>query len=497
MKSVLPLAIVALAAHGMIIPQHIMEIESTIDATTGELPLVNTLELQSLITEEALRGHAEILYDIAGLSNKSYGHPTRVIGSKGHWGTLGYIKKQLKKLNGYYDISIQPFKAFMGEVYSYNGTIDGEVPESLTEMDMSPSTPNKKPVTGLLFPVKNSGCNDEDYEGSLGKIVLVKRGECAFGDKAKLAAKYGAKAAFIYNNEEGSVKGTLGVPVEGIPMAPTLGLSLKDGEKYLELLKTEDLEAVVMIDSFVGPITTLNLIAESKLGDPNNVVMLGAHSDSVTAGPGLNDDGSGTISLIEVAKQLSNYNVTNKVRFAWWAAEEEGLLGSNFYASSLTPEENQKIRLFMDYDMMASPNYEYEVYDGNNEVNPNGSQELKDFYIDYYTSNGLNYTLIPFDGRSDYVGFIENGIPGGGIAAGAEKMNEANGEVLDKCYHQLCDDLTNIAWDAFLVNTKLIAHSVATYGESLEGFPLREATAANGVSMNSIDMKYRGDNLIM
>lgn len=492
MKFAVPLALVALSAQGMLLPQHIVEMESVVE----ELPLVNTTQLQSLITEDALRGHAQALYDIAGLSNKSYGHPTRVIGSKGHWATLGYIKRQLKKLNGYYDVSIQPFKAFMGEVYSYNGTINGEIPESLTEMDMSPSTPNKKPVSGLLFAVSESGCNAQDYEGANGKIVLIKRGECAFGDKAKLAAKFGAKAAFIYNNEEGSVKGTLGIPVEGVPMAATLGLSLKDGEKYLELLKTQEVEAVVMVDSFVGPITTLNLIAQSKLGDPENVVMLGAHSDSVTAGPGINDDGSGTISLIEVATQLSKYNVTNQVRFAWWAAEEEGLLGSNYYAETLSAEENSKIRLFMDYDMMASPNYEYEVYDGNNEVNPAGSQELKDLYIDYYTSLGLNYTLIPFDGRSDYVGFIEHGIPGGGIAAGAEKMNQENGEVLDRCYHQLCDDLSNIAWDAFMVNTKLIAHSVATYGASLDGFPARAQAAVAGAH-NGPQMKYRGDNLIM
>jgi len=428
------------------------------------------------------------------LSNKSYGHPTRVIGSKGHWATLGYIKKQLHALNGYYNVTTQPFKAFMGEVYSFNATVDGEVPASLVELDMSPSTPHKKPVSGQLVAVANSGCNDEDYVDVLDKIVLIKRGECAFGDKSTLAAKYGAKAAFIYNNEAGSVRGTLGVPVEGIPRAPSVGLSLEDGEKYLELLKEKVVEAEVVVDSFVGPITTLNLIAESVLGDPENVVMLGAHSDSVTAGPGINDDGSGTISLIEVAKHLSNYNVTNKVRFAWWAAEEEGLLGSNYYAENLTPEENQKIRLFMDYDMMASPNYEYQVYDANNIDNPKGSEELKNLYIDYYTSHGLNYTLIPFDGRSDYVGFIENGIPGGGIAAGAEKENASNGKPLDQCYHQLCDDVSNIAWDAFVVNTKLIAHSVATYGKSLEEFPIRESQ----VSMNAnTDMRYRGNKLIM
>lgn len=492
-------------AHSSILPQHALNLEDEVanlhdfeiaPATNfDELPLVNSTELQDLITEEALLTRAKKLYDIAGYSNKTYGHPTRVIGSKGHWGTIAYIKHELKKLEGYYTVSIQPFKAFMSEIYYANATINGVAPSSLTEMDMSPSTPHKKPVYGNLVLVELSGCDDTNYIDVEGKIALIKRGECSFGEKAQLAAKHGAIAAIIYNNEDGDVRGTLGVPPEGVKVAPCVGISKKEGEKFADLLQHgEVLEGMVIVDSFVGPITTVNVIAETNHGDPENVVMLGAHSDSVTAGPGINDDGSGTISLLEVATQLTKYRVKNKVRFAFWAAEEEGLLGSNYYAENLTPEENMKVRLFMDYDMMASPNYEYEVYDANNVDNPKGSEELKNLYIDYYLSKNLNYTLIPFDGRSDYVGFIENGIPGGGIAAGAEKNNAENGEVLDRCYHQLCDDLSNIAWDAFLVNTQLIAHSVATYGADLSDFPLREPTES---FVSEMSFAYRGDKLII
>jgi aminopeptidase Y len=460
------------------------------------LPLVDSTELQDLITEEALLSRAKKLYDIAGYSNKSHGHPTRVIGSKGHWATIAYIKHELKKLNGYYNVSIQPFKAFMSEIFYINATINNEIPKSLVEMDMSPSTPHKKPVFGDLSLVSNSGCKDEDYTDVDGKIAFIKRGDCAFGDKAQLAAKYGALAAIIYNNEPGEIRGTLGVPPDGVKVAPCVGISKEEGDKYVDLLNNgEVLKGMVLVDSFVGPITTVNVIAETVHGDPENIVMLGAHSDSVGAGPGINDDGSGTISLLEVATQLTKFSVKNKVRFAFWAAEEEGLLGSNYYANKLITEENQKIRLFMDYDMMASPNYEYEIYDANNIDNPKGSEELKNLYIDYYTERGFNYTLIPFDGRSDYVGFIENGIPGGGIAAGAEKHNAENGEVLDRCYHQLCDDLTNIAWDAFLVNTQLIAHSVATYGADLSTFPVREVV--DDSMLNFATFAYRGNKLII
>lgn len=474
------------------------------DSSVAELPLVDSDTLQGLILEENLRSRADDLYEIAQSSNKSFGHPTRVIGSKGHWKTIGYIKKELKKLGGYYNVTVQPFKAFYGDIFSFNATVNGTYLSTVGSMDMSPPTPHKKPVTGQLVAASNYGCSLLDFPDiTAGSIVLIQRGNCSFGDKAKNAGILGAKAAIIYNNEAGAVRGTLGVPEKGIHMAPTVALSNGEAQHYLSLIAGgEYLEASVVVDSFVGIVHTVNVIAETKLGDPENIVMLGAHSDSVAAGPGINDDGSGTISLLEVAKQLSKFNVTNKVRFAWWAAEEEGLLGSNYYANVLSPAENQKIRVFMDYDMMASPNYEYEVYDANDVDNPKGSEELKLLYIDYYTENGLNYTLIPFDGRSDYVGFIEHKIPAGGIAAGAEKKNVFNGGVLDRCYHQYCDNLDNLAYDAFMVNTKLIAHSVATYAKSFEGFPEREpltnATAAASTDELSAPLfKYRGSELII
>jgi aminopeptidase Y len=249
--------------------------------------------------------------------------------------------------------------------------------------------------------------------------------------------------------------------------------------------------------------------------------MLGAHSDSVTEGPGINDDGSGTISLIEVATQLTKFNVTNCVRFAWWAGEEEGLLGSDYYVYSLPEEENVKIRLFMDYDMMASPNFAYQIYNATNALNPEGSEELRDLYIKWYEDQGLNYTFIPFDGRSDYDGFIRNGIPGGGIATGAEGIKtkkEAEmfggkaGDWYDPCYHQLCDDVGNVNVTSFVVNTKvstpassrmesiltcfqLIAHSVATYAQSLKGFPKRTLSLKS--SAYEKDVKYHGSKLFI
>lgn len=371
-------------------------------------------------------------------------------------------------------------------------------------MGLTPPTKNREPVYGEVVLVENDGCEASDYPKEVkGAIALIKRGTCAFGDKSLQAGRAGAISAVVYNSESGSLSGTLGPPVDG--KVATFGISGDDATPILKQLKAgETVEGSSYIDAVVQTIGITNIIAQTTGGDQENCVMLGGHSDSVAEGPGINDDGSGSISLLEIATQLSKYKVNNCVRFGWWAGEEEGLLGSDYYVSQLSEEENLKIRMFMDYDMMASPNFAYQVYNANNEANPVGSQELKDLYTRWYEEQGLNYTFIPFDGRSDYDAFIKNGIPGGGIATGAEGIKSEKeaemfggtaGHWYDPCYHQICDTVENLALDAFEVNTKvsplcclpysvflfeistnkdqLIAHSVATYAASLADFPKR------------------------
>jgi aminopeptidase Y len=332
-------------------------------------------------------------------------------------------------------------------------------------MSLTPPTKNgKQAVFGPLVLVANEGCEASDYPSTVkGSIALIKRGTCAFGDKSSAAGKAGAVAAVIYNNAKGDFGGTLGAPHKS--HIATFGISNEDAEPYIkELQDGKTIESSAYIDSNVRETGTTNIIAQTRGGDQANCVMLGGHSDSVDAGPGINDDGTGTLTLLEVASHLANYNVNNCVRFAWWAGEEEGLLGSDYYVSQLSLEENQKIRLFMDYDMLASPNYAYQVYNANNEANPVGSEELRVLYTDYYKSKGQNFTYIPFDGRSDYAAFISNGIPGGGIATGAEGVKTKEevemfggeaGEWYDHCYHQLCDDLTNLNYEAWELNAKV------------------------------------------
>ncbi|KAG7191589.1 uncharacterized protein KQ657_002984 [Scheffersomyces spartinae] len=474
-------------------------------------PFIDTEQLQALITESGLRSRAETLFNISKGSIGEYGHPTRVIGSQGHWGTIHYILDEIRSLGYYYDVWTQKFNAIDGRVKLVSLLLDGVKPKSLEALSLTPPTPNERPVHGNLVLVDGFGCLLEDFPKSVkDNIVLIKRGLCAFNDKSVNAGLLGAVGAIIYDPAGGLLHGTLGEPT-GKEVA-TVSISKEDAQPYIDSLLKDpltEIETTLYVDSYVKNVTTLNVIAETRFGDHNNVVSLGAHSDSVEAGPGINDDGSGTISLLEVAKSLSHFKVKNAVRFAWWAAEEEGLLGSTYYSEHLSPVENQKVRLFMDYDMMASPNYEYEVYDANNKDHPAGSEDLKQLYIDWYVDHGLNYTLIPFDGRSDYVGFIDAGIPAGGIATGAEvlkgkkswaKFGGTVGDAFDPCYHLLCDDLGNPDYGAWVINTKLIAHSVATYAKTFDGFPERSPinetiTATSNTPSDSF--KYRGSKLII
>jgi aminopeptidase Y len=382
----------------------------------------------------------------------------------GHLGTLSYIYATLAELGDYYTLTNQSFPAVAGNVWQSRLVLGHSLPQSASPMGLTPPTKNKQPVYGDLVLVKNNGCSADDYPASVaGNIAFVLRGECSFGAKSELAGKAGAVAAVVYNYEKDEVHGTLGTPSRH--HVATFGLSGVDAEPVVKKLKAgEEVDVIAFIDADVMSIPTTNIIAQTVGGDQDNCVMLGGHSDSVFEGPGINDDGSGSLTVLEVAKQLTKFSVNNCVRFAWWAGEEEGLLGSDYYVSTLSPEENKKIRLFLDYDMMGSPNFAYQVYNANNDVNPVGSQEIRDLYVDWYEAHGLNYTFIPFDGRSDYDGFIRNGIPGGGIATGAEGIKTEEeaamfggraGAWFDPCYHQLCDDVGNVNLTAWEVNTKV------------------------------------------
>ncbi|KAJ4148621.1 hypothetical protein LMH87_003082 [Akanthomyces muscarius] len=314
-----------------------------------------------------------------------------------------------------------------------------------------------------------------------GKIVLLKRGTCAIADKLKLAKQHGALAAVLYHNLPGTpTSATLSASNVGL-LVP-VGLVARDvGEGWsTRLAAGEDLEVTLTIDAIFEQRPGWNIISETKLGDPNSVVMLGAHLDSVQAGPGVNDDGSGTAALLEIATSFQKYTgFKNKIRFAWWGAEELGLIGSLYYTAHLSDAEKDKIKFYFNYDMIASPKPKFLVY-ADNDAHEYGAIPL----YEYLKASGAKPEYAKFGSSSDYVGFLNAGIPSSGIFTGA-------GAPYDECYHQLCDNLNNINWDAYEKNAKAAAHVAASFALNIDGVPARNTTSSNPRSNRGVQSSFR------
>ncbi|GGU36752.1 M28 family metallopeptidase [Lentzea flava] len=220
-----------------------------------------------------------------------------------------------------------------------------------------------------------------------------------------------------------------------------------------------------------GGATGYNLIADYPGGDANNVVMLGGHLDSVPAGPGINDNGTGSASILEVALQMkaTGFRPAKHVRFGWWGAEERGLIGSAAYVNSLSSAEKSKIKTYLNFDMTGSPNPGYFVYDAVKGEFPAGSLALQQRLEADFKARNIPTELIDVGNRSDHRAFMAAGIPVGGTFTGAEKIKTAAqaakwggtaGQAFDRCYHRSCDTTSNINDTALDRNADVIASTL-------------------------------------
>lgn len=213
-----------------------------------------------------------------------------------------------------------------------------------------------------------------------------------------------------------------------------------------------------------GGRTGYNLIADWPGGDTGRVVMAGSHLDSVTAGPGINDNGSGSAAVLETALAVarSNYQPTKHLRFAWWGAEELGMVGSRYYVNSLSTANRSKISGYLNFDMIGSPNPGYFVYDDD--------PAIEKTFKTYFTGIGVSTEIeTEGDGRSDHAPFESAGIPVGGLFSGADyiktsaqaaKWGGTAGKAFDACYHASCDTSSNINDTALNRNADALAYAV-------------------------------------
>lgn len=433
--------------------------------------------LQNDINEDALHHHAENLEAIA------YSTPdrNRVFGSLGYNLSALYIHKHLAPLSEYYGVTWQPFTALLS---SYNTSL------SVTGTDRNAGQMTFSPnghVEDSVVAVSNNGCDAADFPENVGgNIALISRGGCEYGLKSALAGAANAAGVVIYNNEGGDEE-LWGSLIErsrpGGPYPPTVAISENAGRTILTSLASGERIGNLTVEGVVEDRVTMNLIAQTKGGDQNDVLVLGAHADSVEAGPGIQDNGSGVSCLLEVALQLAKYNVTNAVRFIWWSAEEFGLAGSQYYVDQSSAADLDRIRLYLNFDMIASPNFKLAIYDGDGSDSPEGvagpagSGEAELLFANYMGDIGRSSTLVYFNNRSDYQAFIYAGIPSTGPFTGAEETKTAAeasafggtaGQAYDPNYHKVSDTVDNLNMEAFLINTKAAAHAVAKYATSFD-----------------------------
>ena len=353
------------------------------------------------------------------------------------------------------------------------------------------------PTNDIVLPSpggSTSGCEASDFPAAVaGKIALIQRGTCTFRQKAENAQAAGAIGVVIFNEGDteersGILFGTLDPPQMTLPV---IGTSTAVGEELL----AAGTSVRIAVTAIVIPTESANVIADTPTGRTDRTVVVGAHLDSVLDGPGINDNGSGSATILEIAKQLSALGVkpVNRVRFAWWGGEEFGLLGAEHYVSTLPAKELKDIALNLNFDMVGSPNFVRFVYDGDGSATgtkgPAGSGNIEKVFTDYFASQGLATEPTAFDGRSDYGPFIDRGIPAGGLFTGAEEIKTAAeaaiyggtaGVAYDVCYHAACD-----TYPTNLNDTALDQMSDATADAVLQFAMTSSAVGGTGKSSSS------------
>ena len=459
--------------------------EST-DEVVGEteepLQPICEVPLAERVRAEDIFVHLQALDQIAA-SNEG----NRAAGSPGYAASVDYVEAQLQAA-GYqverWDFSFDRYVETQPTQLSLSGEQSG--PWAALELRVDYGLANWSPSGQVAAPLQavdldlgldnqsTSGCEAEDFAGfTAGNIALIQRGSCNFLVKAENAEAAGAVGVLLFNQGDrddrmGLFNASLGSSNE--LSIPVLTATYEIGIAIADAGALEVVTAEIFVDA--GPVATptQNLIAETAGGDPNHVVMVGAHLDSVPAGPGINDNGSGTGLVLELARQLRDCSPRNKVRFAWWGGEEWGLQGSRAWVSARSEDELAALALYLNFDMVASPNYVRAIYDGVG--GPAGSDAIYQAFLARFEEQALTTTTTPFAGNSDYAPFVEAGIPAGGLftGAGASKSeDEATlfggeaGVAADACYHQACDTQDNI-------NTEVLGQNALAAASVLEQF---------------------------
>jgi Peptidase family M28/PA domain len=452
--------------HGRIRGGRLALVTATAVAVAGALPMVTTSanattstgtvntvacanranntpqRLVDCVTKADLWAHMVKFQQIADANPGADGHPSRNSGEPGYKASADYVAGVMRAAG--YKVTLQEYKF---NYFSFVGTPvmqeNSPTPHSFvlgTDFNPGPvvgtTTATLQPAGGIILPPtptpsSASGCQAADFAGfSPGNIALIQRGTCTFAQKVANAQAAGASAAVIFNEGNPGRTAVFAGALAGTEHIPVLFTSFNVGSTLFA-----ESGAVLTIDvkAIVDPNRSdWNVIADSKFGDPNKILVIDAHLDAIY-GAGMLDNASGSAAILDIAQQLKNTNTRNKLRFIWFGGEELGLLGSKYYVNTLPAAELAKIKFDLDADVLATPNYVAGVLDPKDGVTLFGrvpgtavspslwapSGIARDFGIDYLNSIGKNHILFSADG-TDALNFQLAGVPASGVLTGQD-----------------------------------------------------------------------------
>lgn len=435
------------------------------------------------ISTEAVMAHLRAFQEIADRHGG-----TRQTGTPGYSASVDYVVNTLKDRG--FDVETPEFELGVFHVDTESLTVGGAA-VTARAVEYSGST-RAAGVTGPFVAVPSDdtpGCEPSDYDGLpvRGAVVLVDRGSCFLSDKAAVAADRGAIGLVIANDvDEKAFSGAL--LEEDHVAIPVASVSRADGGS----LRNQTGTATLVVDARIDQVRAKNVIAQTSTGSTEDVVLVGAHLDSVRLGPGINDNASGVTALLETALVMGSApSVRNAVRFAFWGGEEEWLVGSDDYVGALDIEALKDIALYLNFDMVGSPNAGYFTLDGNSSTPPDpefgplpeGSAAIEKAFADFLADGGITTQDLLADGRGDYNAFARAGVPAGQLFTGSEENKSAEqaqlwggqaDEPFDPNYHTADDTLANVSRAALDITLPAIGHVIGAYAYDLKNIPTRQ-----------------------
>ena len=418
-------------------------------------------ELTDRITTDAIIGHLEQFQQIADDHGGN-----RQTGTPGYQASVDYVSRLLTEKG--FDVYIDEFEAGVFDVQTESLRVD-DTGFPVRAVEHSAVSPDGG-VTGPLLVAPDEqaqGCTAADYGTAAvdGAVAVAWRGGCSLADKAAAATERGAVGLVIVNNVDEAVFGGRLLEEDEVAL-PVLSVSRIEGMDLVRRRGTATAEVQARVEQ--RPVRSV--IAQTTTGSAVDVVMVGAHLDSTPLGPGIDDNASGVAAVLETALQMGpKPPIENGVRFAFWAGGKEWMLGSQHYVGSLDDTALSRIALYLDADMIASPDPQYLVLDSDGTLPPHpqtdvrapeGSVAIEHAFTDYLAGRGVTPDALLFDGRGDWNPFARTGIPIGALSTG--RSSDDGDDAAD-------DTIARVSRDALDITAPAIAHLVGLYAQDQTG----------------------------